>query len=83
MNIAPLKVSSGGCRAVLRFLGEFYELHPGQHVPRKHNSWGKTMPSRVIRGGSNSELEKLTVIALRVTGQCLSGWEFAVAPFCP
>lgn len=60
-----------------------FELHPGRHVPRDHNAWGKTMPSGVIRGAapyfSNCELEQLVVIAQRVSGQCL--WDFPIAPF--
>ena len=50
-----------------------------------HNAWGKTMPSGVIRGAaplfSNSELETLVSITQRVSGQCLSTWDFPVAPF--
>ena len=68
------------CRRKLSF-----DLHPGSHVPRDHNSWGKTMPSGVIRRAapffSNSELESLVSITQRVSGQCLSVWDFPIAPF--
>lgn len=71
------------CRRKLLF-----DLHPGRHTPRDHNAWGKTMPSGVIRGAapyfSNSELESLVSITQRlqrVSGQCLSTWDFPIAPF--
>lgn len=58
-----------------------WPAHPAFHVPRQHHTYGKTMPSGLLRGAipyrSDGNLCELANISRRITGQALKSWEFA------